>query len=96
MIETETITVSSTGQQTRIPLNPAKNNMIICNAGASDIYTVQGAAIVGSSLINIEELTSWKGSMQEMLWANFAEISINVASLVSAGFTFKIHSSPKH
>ena len=96
MIETKTITVTATGQQARIPLDPAKNNMIICDAGASDIFTVRGAIVAGGSLISITELASWTGPMQEMIWANFAEISINVDTLVSAGFTFKIHSSPKH
>lgn len=96
MIETKTITVTVTGQQARISLDPAKNNMIICDAGASDIFTVQGAAVAGESLVSITELASWSGPMQEMIWANFAEISITVGTLVSAGFTFNIHSSPKH
>jgi len=96
MIETKTITVTASGQQARIPLDPAKNNMIICDAGASDIFTVQGATVSAGTLINITELASWTGPMQEMIWANFAELSINVATLVSVGFTFKVHSSPKH
>lgn len=96
MIETKTITVVATGQQARIPLDPAKNNMIICDAGASDVFTVQGADVAAGTLISITELASWTGPMQEMIWANFAELSINVATLVSGGFTFKVHSSPKH
>ena len=96
MIETKTITVTATGQQARIPFDPAKNNMIIANAGASDVFTVQGATTVGGTLINILDLASKSGPMQEFIWANFVELSISVATLVSGGFSFSVHSSPKH
>jgi hypothetical protein len=95
MIETKTITVTAAGQQARIPLNPAKNNMLICNAGNLDTFSVQGAIVPGGPLTAITELTQWVGPLQTMFWGNYAELSIVVEGLVSASFTFNTHSSPK-
>lgn len=95
MIETKTITVTATGQQARIPLDPAKNNMLICNAGNLDTFSVQGAVVSGGPLIVISELAQWVGPLQTSFWGNFAELSIIVDGLVSSNFTFNIHSSPK-
>lgn len=96
MIETKTITVTATGQQVRIPLDPAKNNMIMCDAGDSDVFSVQGASEIDGTLVELDELSDWSGVMQEAFWGVFAELSITVDTLVSSGFTFKIHSSPRH
>ncbi|CAB4213322.1 hypothetical protein UFOVP1451_12 [uncultured Caudovirales phage] len=96
MIETKTITVTATGQQAVIPLDPAKNNTLICDAGILDTFSVQGAAVAGGTLETISELANWVGPMQEIFYGNYAELSITVDALASASFTFKIRSSPKH
>lgn len=95
MIESKIITVTATGQQARIPLDPTKNNMLICNAGILDTFSVQGATVAGGTLTVIQDLAQWVGPMQEMFWGNYAEISITVDALASASFTFAVHNSPK-